>query len=85
MRGNGDSHVVRNGAVIRVRPQVLRDRMYSIWRGRERRGARTRTEYCRPARIHGDSDRVKNILLGLSRVFMSMKTVPFCVRPLQYC
>lgn len=46
---------------------------------------RSRTEYCRPALIHGDSVRLKNISAGSSNVFRSMKTVPFSLSPLQYC
>jgi hypothetical protein len=45
----------------------------------------TRTAYLRPARIHGDSVRLKDRLAGVSSVLSSMKTVPFCVGPDQYC
>ena len=46
---------------------------------------RTRTEYCRPARIHGDSVRLNAMGAVSSSVLSSMKTVPFCDGPLQYC
>lgn len=52
------------GAVVGVRPQVLRSKVNQRGPAETGGGGRTRTEYCRPARIQGDSVRLKNMSAG---------------------
>ena len=74
MRGE----VAHRGAVVGVGPEVLWGaralEMLGEWRGvcvKECMGIRrTRTEYWRPARIQGDSVRLKNRSAGSSRVLI---------------
>lgn len=52
------------GPVVGVRPQVLQPTNGPSTREDRREGRRTRTKYCRPARIQGDSVRLKNMSAG---------------------
>ena len=71
MSRDGASGEIPDGSsVIGVRPKVLRVVGLATLAnsGSSDKEARTRTEYWRPARIQGDSVRLKNILVALVAV-----------------
>ena len=72
MRGHSvRREVADRGSVVGVGPEVLWDgsSLY-VEAGKAAKEARTRTEYWRPARIQGDSVRLKNMSAGSSSVLI---------------
>lgn len=67
-----DCHIPDHGPIIGMRPKILEKMVWNQHPCSEKKpleNDRTRTEYWRPARIHGDSVKEKNISAGWSSTF----------------